>query len=101
MQPAVSLLVSNNTVKKKIASPPAFYVLVLQNQADVFADVKALEVRLVWLAALASLAICFVLGSMGYFVYRLLRESKTRLTQSSTGRLSETFSDYPTMKQQR
>ena len=100
MQPALSPLVSDNTVEKKIAVPPAFFVLALQNQDDVFGDVHALETRLLWLAVMASLAICLVIASMGYFVYRLLRESKNRLTQSSNGRSQETFSDYPTMKQQ-
>ena len=100
MQPPVSPLVNDITVENKLASPPAFFVLVLHNQDVVFADVHALENRLFWLACLATLAICLVLASMGYLVYRLLRESRSRLTQSSGGRLSETFSDYPTMKQQ-
>ena len=101
MKPAVSPLVSDNTVQENVAIPPAFFVLVLHNQDDVFADVHELEKRLFWLAVLASLAISLVLASMGYFVYRLLRESRSRLTHSSSGgRLSETFSDYPTMKQQ-
>ncbi|MDB2686659.1 protein kinase [Mariniblastus sp.] len=100
MQPAISPLVSNDTIKKKVSVPPAFFVLVLHNQGDVFADVHALENRLFWLAVLASLTILLVLALLGYFVYRLLKESRSRLTQSSVGRLSETFSDYPTLKQE-
>lgn len=101
MEPAVSPLVGNDTVQQKNSIPPAFFVLVLQNEDDVFADVWALENRLLWLAVLACLAISLVLASMGYFVYRLLKESRSRLTQSSSGgRLSETFSNYPTLKQE-
>ena len=99
MQHAVSPLVSDNRDEKKVVSVPAFFVLVLHNQEDVFADVYALEERLRWLAVLASTAIFLVLVSMGYFVYRLMKESRTRLSHSSGGRMSETFSDLPTLKQ--
>ena len=99
MQPAVSPLVSKDIIDKKASVPTGFFVLVLHNQDDVFADVYALEWRLFWLAVLASLAIFLVLASMGYLVYRLLRQSKTRLSHSLNGRSAETFSDYPTMKQ--
>lgn len=101
MKRAVSPLKSDDTIAEKVVKEPAFVVLVLHNEEDVFADVKALEDRLYWLAVLASVAILLVLACMAYFVYRLLNATKTRLMQSSLNdKSSETFSGFPTLKQQ-
>ena len=99
MHPAISPLPRNDAENKTDGNQPAFFVLVLHNQDDVFADVYALEERLFKLAVLASIAIASVLSCMGYFVYRLLKSSKSRLTQSSIGeKPAETFSSFPTIK---
>ena len=98
VKPAVSPLKGEAAV---IENPPAFFVLVLHNKVDVFADVKALEHRLERLAILASFVTLLVLACMGYFVYRLLRASKSRLMQPALNDMtSETFSAFPTLKQQ-
>ena len=98
VKPAVSPLEGEAAV---IENPPAFFVLVLHNKVDVFSDVKALEHRLERLAILASFVTLLVLACMGYFVYRLLRASKSRLMQPALNDLtSETFSAFPTLKQQ-
>ena len=100
MHPAMSPLARNNTKNETDGNQPAFFVLVLHNQDDVFADVYALEKRLFKLAALASIAIASVLACMGYFVYRLLKSSKNRLTQSPiNSKSAETFTGFPTIKQ--
>ncbi len=100
MRPTVTPLVTDAAVKLETVKQPAFYVLVLHNTEDVFADVLALEDRLKWLGVLASLAILLVWVSMGYFVYRLLQATKNRLMQSALNDpSSETFSAFPTLKQ--
>ena len=101
MKPAVSPLKSDDAVAARAVPQTAFSVLVVHNQEDVLADVKALEHRLNRLAILASFVIMLVLACMGYFVYRLLRASKSRLMQPSLNDMaSETFSAFPTLKQQ-
>ena len=101
MKPAVSPLKSDDAVAARAVPQTAFSVLVVHNQEDVLADVKALEHRLNRLAILASFVIMLVLACMGYFVYRLLRASKSRLVQPSLNDMaSETFSAFPTLKQQ-
>ena len=99
MKTAVSPLNSENTVAE--LPQTAFSVLVVHNQDDVLADVKALEHRLERLAILASFVILLVLACMGYFVYRLLRASKSRLMQPSLNEMTpETFAAFPTLKQE-
>lgn len=99
MQPAISPLARDETEDNADRIQPAFFVLVLHNQDDVFADVYALENRLFRLAFFASITIASVLACMGYFVYRLLKSSKSRLTQSSLNeKSSETFAAFPTIK---
>ena len=101
MKPAVSPLKSDDAVAARAVPQTAFSVLVVHNQEDVLADVKALEHRLNRLAILASFVIMLVLACMGYFVYRLLRASKSRLMQPSLNDMaSETFSAFPTLKEQ-
>jgi len=101
MKPAVSPLKNDCAVTESAEPQTAFSVLVLHNRNDVFADVEALEDRLQRLAILASFVILLVLACMGYFVYRLLRASKTRLMQPLLNDTApETFSAFPTLKQQ-
>ena len=98
--PSASPLTSDDVVAESEDPITAFSVLVLHNKVDVFADVKALEDRLDRLAILASFVILLVLACMGYFVYRLLKASKSRLMQPSLNdNTSETFSAFPTLKQ--
>jgi serine/threonine protein kinase len=79
--------------------PTRLFVLVLQDYENVQTDVRALEAQLTWLGGLATLTLLTVLALMGYFVNRLLKESKSRLTRAFGGRANETFSSFPTLEQ--
>ena len=79
--------------------PTRLFVLVLQDYENVQTDVRALESQLQRLGILATLTLLIVLASMGYFVTRLLKESKNRLTRAFGDRTGDTFSSFPTLEQ--
>jgi hypothetical protein len=94
----------NNDGDDSLVSDPdkqvqtGLYVLVLQDFEDVLTDVRALERELGWLATLASIALLLVLASLGFFVNRLLKQSKTRLTRSFGAKSTVNIHDMPTLE---
>lgn len=89
----------NSEITETHEEPTRLFVLVLQDYENVQTDVRALEAQLTWLGSLAAITLLAVLASMAFFVSRLLKESKSRLTRTFGGRASETFSSFPTLEQ--
>lgn len=66
--------------RKRVAT--GLFVLAVQDYDNILSDVNNLGSHLQRLALLAGFALILVAASIGYFVYRMLRDSSEKLTRS-------------------